>query len=478
MSELLKQALEYRLTILQAEAGYGKSTALAEVAAELPAVVWYQAHEEDNDPLVFLLQLCHALQRALTVTANLPTPFLEAWDGSQGPLPWRSIVDQIINTMVEGPVAQTLLILDDAHFLTESGDLPLILDRLIGLAPAPFHVLLSARPTISLPTLTRWRAQGEVLLLDQSVLTFTKSEVATLFGVQYGLELTSEELNSLLEYTEGWAIGLQLIWQSIRSQSPLTLEFPLRWQSNSLETLFQMLAHEVFERQPADVREFLLVTATLRDLHPKVCDMLLKSVGYAASDSSSMLAYLRRQDLFVVETAEGVLRYHHIFHNFLRQQSTIENRHEWDRVAAQYFLSHKDPESAIYHLLEARSWDEVADVLDTYAATLLSAGRLDTLASYIDALPSSSLHQHPSLMFTLGELARMHSRFDEAQGWYKQAELTWRARGQQDGVARALRGQARVYLDTVNPSQAEHLLEEAIRLSDGFRRSRSTSPFV
>jgi len=71
-------------------------------------------------------------------------------------------------------------------------------------------------------------------------------------------------------------------------------------------------------------------------------------------------------------------------------------------------------------------------------------------------------------MFTLVELARMHSRFDEALGWYKQAELTWRTRGQQDGVARALRGQARVYLDTVNPSHAEHLLEEAIRLSDGF----------
>lgn len=181
-----------------------------------------------------------------------------------------------------------------------------------------------------------------------------------------------------------------------------------------------------------------------------------------------MLAYLRRQDLFVVETADGVLRYHHIFHNFLRQQSPVEKRNEWDRIAAQYFLANKDPEAAIYLLLEAKAWDEMADVLDEYSATLLSTGRLDTLASYIDSIPSQSLHQHPVLMFTLGELARMHSRFDEAQGWYRQAEVTWRARGQQDGIARALRGQARVYLDIVDPSQAEHLLEEAIRLSDGF----------
>ena len=95
-------------------------------------------------------------------------------------------------------------------------------------------------------------------------------------------------------------------------------------------------------------------------------------------------------------------------------------------------------------------------------------GQLDTLATYINSLPPEVLHGHPMLIFMLGELARLHSRFDEALGWYKQSETIWRNRGQQDGIARALRGQARVYLDTVDPSNAEQLLEEAIRLSDGF----------
>ncbi|HNA88300.1 MAG TPA: BTAD domain-containing putative transcriptional regulator [Anaerolineales bacterium] len=463
VNEMLKQALEYRLTILQAEAGYGKSTALAEFTGEHQPVIWYQANDEDNDPLVFLLQLSHALQYTFPQFVNLPTAYLETWDGTQGPLPWRGVLDGIINAITDASIPPTLLILDDAHLLTESGELPHILDRFIALAPVKFHILLAGRPTISLPGLTRWRAKGEALILDQSALTFTKNEIGSLFSTRYGLELTSEELDSLLEYTEGWAIGLQLIWQSIRSQSPLTLEFPFRWQTDSLETLFDMLAHEVFERQQADVREFLLVTAVLRDLNPEVCDAL-----YPDGDSISMLAYLRRQDLFVAETAASTLRYHHIFHNFLRQQSPVETRTKWHLNAAQYFIAHHNPEDAIYHLIEAKAWEDVADLLDTYAATLLSTGRLDTLASYIDSLPSLSLHQHPTLMFTLGELARMHSRFDEAQGWYKQAEVTWRSRGQQDGIARALRGQARVYLDTVNPSQAEKLLEEAIRLSDGF----------
>ncbi len=464
VSQALKQALDYRLTLLQAGAGYGKSTALAELSDQIFPFIWYQVNEEDNDPLVFLLHLNHAIRQALKEIPGLPLAALEAWDGAQGPLPWRAVLDQTLNALSVYLDTPALLVFDDAHLVTEGGDAQtaLILDRLIGLAPPSLHILLSGRPTLTLPTLSRLRAQGEVLLLDQSVLTFTGAETAELFGTHYGLELNAEEVESLLAYSEGWAIALQLIWQSIRSR-PGALDFSRRWQPNSLETLFEVLTREVFERQPADIRDFLLVTATLRDLPPDACDALC-----GISDSATMLAYLKRQDLFVVETAGGLLRYHHIFHDFLRQQASAGQRETWNRAAADWFLQRNNPEAAIYHLLEAGAWTQVADLLDSYAATLLATGRLDTLAAYIDSLPPEILHQHPGLVFTLGELARLHSRFDEALGWYTQSETFWRARGQQDGIARALRGQARVYLDTVNPSKAEELLETALRLSDGF----------
>jgi DNA-binding SARP family transcriptional activator len=468
VTDIFVQAFEYRLTLLQAEAGYGKSIALAELAETVKPLAWYQVNEEDSDPLVFMLHLCHAFLQALPDLQGLPIHFLETWDGSHGPLPWRGVIDQIINVLSLQLDAPALLILDDAHIVTESREVAHMIDRLIGLAPAQLHILLSGRPVISLPTLSRWRAQGEVFVIDQTTLTFTPAEIATLFADHYGFELSSEEVDALFTYTEGWAIALQLTWQSIRNQTPVAVEFPLRWQTDSLDTLFDMLAREVFERQPTDVREFLLVTSTLRDLRPEACDALRLAAGNSVADSASMLAYLRRQDLFVVETAGDALRYHHIFHNFLRQQASSEQRRTWNYLAANYFRVNKDPESTIYHLLEAHAWDEVADLLDTYAMELLSVGRLDTLAAYLDTLPPETLHQHPALVFILGELARLHSRFDEALGWYEQAKNAWRSRGQQDGVARALRGQARVYLDTVDPSQAEHLLEEAIRLSDGF----------
>jgi ATP/maltotriose-dependent transcriptional regulator MalT/DNA-binding SARP family transcriptional activator len=468
ITESIIQAFEYRLTILQAEAGYGKSTALAELAETVSPLTWYQINEEDNDPLVFLHHLCHAFLHAVPDLPDLPLEFLETWDGLQGPLPWRSVIDQVINSISVHLDKPILLIFDDAHIVTNSGEVAHIINRLVGLAPANLNVILSGRPVITLPSLSRWRAQGEVLIVDQSALSFTDDEITALFNTHYGLELSQQDVDALVAYTEGWAIALQLIWQSIRNQSSSAIEFPLHWQTDSLDTLFDMLAREVFERQPADVRKFLLITSTLRELSPDACDALRRAAGSPVSDSASMLAYLRRQDLFVVETAGGTLRYHHIFNNFLRQQASTDQRRAWNHLAADYYLARHDSESAIYHLLEARAWNEVAEVLDTFAPTLQSTGRLDTLAGYLGALAPEILHRHPLLVFTLGELARLHSRFEEAQGWYKQSEMIWRNRGQRDGVARALRGQARVYLDTLNPPEAEKLLEKAIRLSDGF----------
>ncbi len=467
VSKILLQAEAYRLTILQAGAGYGKSTALAELASEFQPLVWYQVNQEDRDPLVFLLHLCYAFLQAYPQIPDLPIQYLKTWYGSHGPLPWQLVIDQVINILSLHLTSPTLLVLDDAHTVTEIGEVAHILDRLIGLAPGNLHFVLSGRPTITLPSLSHWRSQGEILVIDQNSLAFNADEIAALFSSRYAIELSMEEVEDLLNYTEGWAIALQLIWQSTRRSISASPGVQLRREAKSLEALFEVLTNEIFKCQPDDVREFLLISSVLRELSPEACDTLLNATGSSIKKSVVMLAYLQRMELFVIETAGGSLRYHHIFHDFLRQQASPEQRIKWNLLAAEYFRLNNKPEEAIYHLIAAQAWDEVANLLDSQAISLLNAGRLDTLANYLDALTPEILQDHPMLVFMLGELARLHSRFEEAQGWYQQAKTIWRAHGQQDGVARALRGQARVYLDTVNPSKAEQLLEEAIRLSDG-----------
>ena len=134
--------------------------------------------------------------------------------------------------------------------------------------------------------------------------------------------------------------------------------------------------------------------------------------------------------------------------------------------AASYFLAHQIHDQVIYHALQAEDYAQVAAVLKDHGAKMLKEGRLDSLAAYLAEIPPEILAVQPFLLFMMGDLARLLSRFQEALGWYQQAERLWRESKQMGSVGRALRGQARVYLDTVNPSMAESLLQQAIRISD------------
>jgi len=479
LNQTLMEALDYRLTLLLAGAGFGKSTALGVLAEHFQPLIWYQVTSEDSDALIFLLHLCHATLHALPGLEGLPTPYLEAWDVSQTTLPWARVIDQYINALSENLDCPSLFVLDDVTLVTEAPEIAHILDRLIGLAPTNLHILIAGRPPITLPNLSRWRLRGEVLTIDQAALAFNAEEINLLFGGHYGYELTPEEVKALLDYTEGWAIALQLIWQNLRSESSTSLNEALYGRragsnhaihgitSTSPDNLFQILAYEVFERQPKDIQDFLLVSSTLREMTPDACDAVLGTAENSSHDSAAMLDYLRRQELFIVEQSDGTLRYHKVFHDFLRQQAPVSKQLEWHGRAAAHYQSRQNTGEAIHHLIQGQAWEQAATLLDTFGDQLLAGGRLDTLAVYLDAIPPTILHQHPALLLYLGDLARLRSRFQEALGWYQQAEVIWRAQGYLDGIGRALRGQARVYLDTVDPSQAEKLLEQAIRLSDG-----------
>jgi LuxR family maltose regulon positive regulatory protein len=145
-------------------------------------------------------------------------------------------------------------------------------------------------------------------VLDQAALTFNRDEITTLFTAHYDVTLTPAEADALLAYTEGWAIALQLVWQNLRGQARPALDIPQRWQAASRDALFDLLAQEVFAGQSAAVQQFLVVTSTLRDLLPAACDALRRAAGDSEGDISAataaMLAYLRRQELFVVETGD------------------------------------------------------------------------------------------------------------------------------------------------------------------------------
>jgi len=348
--------------------------------------------------------LCYATQVGLPGIQGLPLGLLESWDVNRGYLPLSSIIDQYVNVLMERLDSPCLLIIDDAHLILETGETAQMLDRLIALSPPDLHILLSTRPKLQLPNLFHWQNRGEVLSLDQSILAFDTDEITILFSEAYDYELSSEEAETLSDVTEVWAIALQLIWQSLRTGTISSIENAFSGQAASLERLFDVLAQEVFAQQPQDVQDFLMRSSTLRVMTPASCNALLDT-----TDSKAMLAFLRRQELFVVDLGNESLRYHHIFHRFLQQMSSPDQKRVWHHQAATFYTSRQDFESGIYHFLKAEDTSGAASLLDTYGRELLAMGRLKTLAMYLDELPPETLRNYPALLYYMGDRGRLHS---------------------------------------------------------------------
>ena len=472
----LMQALDYPLTLVQAGTGYGKSTALAAMTQSIPGLSWYTITQPDRDPLLFLVHLICAFEHANPSWCQPSLALLERTGGRAHP----DALTPLLNALTRGLEHDTVLVLDDYHWVSDIDEIASLVERLLDYRPPHLHLIISTRQRPVLDGLTRWQVKGHVLSIGRSDLAFTATEIEKLFTEQYGYPIGAEQAQALLAETEGWAIALQMIWQSLQTRTsngiykggaadldavlnmlPVTQQ--LRPAPAAMETLFDYLGQEVLARRPADIQRFLLRTAVLRELQPAACDHLLQWSG-----SATLLSQLDEEGFFVVRLGDAY-RYHHLFHDFLRQQAVKAgyNMQSIHREAAAWYRKNAQSEEAIYHWLSAQEYATAAEMMLQASTALLRDGRLDTMSEWVTALPPAVLERFPTLMYCMGELCRFASRFEEALAWYEQAQQRYKLQKDLAGESRALRGQAAVYLDTVRPLKAESLLQEALHLIDG-----------
>src|SRR5262249_47817905 len=126
------------------------------------------------------------------------------------------LLTALINTLVR-QTEQFLLILDDYHVITEPevhGSLTYLLEHL----PPQLHLILATRADPPL-SLSRLRAQGQVLEVRTEQLRCTSEEALAFFIQAMGMTLTSEEIREVEIRTEGWMAGLQLLALSMRGRT-------------------------------------------------------------------------------------------------------------------------------------------------------------------------------------------------------------------------------------------------------------------
>jgi LuxR family maltose regulon positive regulatory protein len=376
------------LILVTAPAGYGKTTALSQWAAEdSREFAWVTVDEADGDPVRLAGHVALALHRIEPLD---PAVFraLAVGDGS----PHLAALAHLLTSLRKWD-RPCVLVLDDVHELRNVEAMTFIRALAAGL-PAGFHLAVGSRLMLGFG---RLRSEDRSAEFGAECLAFTKEETRAVIA-HAGVDASDATVDTLLRRTEGWPAGVYLAARTIRTASDAALAASrLTGDDPYIADYFR---DELLARESADTVRFLMRTAPLDQMTGPLCDHVLGRSG-----SATRLAEAARRNLFVVpmDRRGEWYRYHHLVAEMLLSELRRREPGEESRVhrrAADWYEEQGQPEKAIQHALAGGDTLATAHLINRHAQAFVAAGRLRTVRRWLDALDEDGLVSYPPLAIT------------------------------------------------------------------------------
>src|SRR6266702_1611185 len=391
LAAALDEGLARQLVLVCAPAGSGKTVLLADWAGrDGRLVAWLSLDAADNDPARFWRHVVAALDRVRPGIAERAGSLL----GPPAPPSFEGLVTALVNELAAQPGDDEVLLVVDDYHLIEAQPVHASLEFLVEHLPPGLDLVVASRADPPLP-LPRLRAGGRLAELRPADLRFTAEEAAALLREATGGELPGEAVAALAARTEGWAAGLQLAALSLRGQAD-PAGFVAAF-SGSHRYVLDYLAGEVLDRQPEEVRAFLLQTSVLERLSGELCDAVTGLTG-----GQQLLEQVERANLFLVPLDEvrGWWRYHQLFADLLRarlQQADPDRVAGLHRAAAAWCERHGLIDEAMRHAVAADDTVWAARLIEQHFEALLRRSEDATLRRWLEALPAEVVRSRPRL---------------------------------------------------------------------------------
>lgn len=387
------------LTLIDAPVGFGKTVlAQAWVAQSNTAVAWISVDAADDDPVRLWTYIATAIDRIRPGLGRNALVRLKRRSG----VATETAVDELMNGIAAFGEPLTI-VLDDLQAVSSAASFRTF-EHAVERLPRSARILVTTRcdPPIALGRLRARGALGEIRVRD---LAFTLDEARELIVEQEGIELGEEELEMLLDRTEGWPAGLYLaaLWlRTLDNPSPSARHF-----HGDHRQVADYLTGEVLDALDADTRDFLLRTSVLDRFNGALCDAVLDQ-----EDSVQLLAEIERSNLFVValDPQGQWFRYHHLFRELLQLELRLVEPSQPALLharASEWYREHGLIDEALEHAGAAGDDGLLAEILDDQHLDLFRNGRQATLFRWVSGLPTEQIVAHPVLA-PLAALAAAH----------------------------------------------------------------------
>ena len=395
-----------RLTLIDAPAGYGKTTLLNQLRTRLAssgtAWAWVQIERRDCDPTSLIALLEQAARADLGIRATV--------SGDLSPLARLSL----LTTMMGESGVEACLIIDDAHFAHTGACLELF-EYLIHNSPRTLHIVIATRERSSIPV-SGLRLQGEVHEITLDDLRFGEGDIGALFD-----QTLNEHVSKLLiERTEGWPVAVQLT--HLTHDGSVPFERHVSSLSGSRAELADYLNERVFKQLPEDLQQFLLETAHLERLNGDLANAVReRNDGWRKLlETWTAGLLMSRSD----SPEDGWFRHHQLFLEFLRQQQIFLGREHVDalhRRAADWFFGTDDLQSAIHHAKAGNDYARAIGYIENSGGVLVGIRQgVDYLRSLLDHIPANAIHASQRAQLCSAYVLAKEGRIVEANRLYNE----------------------------------------------------------
>lgn len=431
------------VTLIIADAGYGKTTLVASFARQVARpVVWYSLMLSDADPVVFGRYLLEGFRREIP---RFGRDFSRVLDEAR---PGSRSVEMLAGTLanelatLRGPTR--LLVLDDFQEVSGNRAVVAFTETLLRYLPATVRVVVASRSAPPL-ALERLRSGGEVFELHSSHLRLTREEIERLFAEVYRRPLSETELTALEETTLGWPTAVHLVHESLRRDQSASLEEVLADVRSSNLQMHEYLSSEVYMRLDPDARRLLDRTSALHRFDSALAATLS---GLPAAELT--LDGLVRRGLVRAFGHGAQMSYecHDLVRRFvqheLESRAGSDSLRELEADTAAALSARGEPERALRHWLRAGRVEDAAGVIRDLAPGLLRQGRAAALREFLGELPAAKVRGDAELALALADARQTLGEWDEAEALYQDVLETCRASALREIECRALLGLGKV----------------------------------
>ena len=389
---LLKQAKNYSLTLVQAPAGYGKTTALSQWAAQQPHLCWLSLDKMDNDPDTFFQYFHAAILRACGKT---DLPLLH----EKGDLFQRMNEFLIHVSTVETAFS---VVLDNFHCITQ----PEILRALkywLEHQPDSMSLVILTRqdPALGIASL---RVKERVLEVGMSELAFSQNESVEFIHQRLSQAIPDKTITAYHQIVSGWPTALCLTEVVSTAAQTKALQLNANYLSDYLQD-------EVWADLSENEQQFLLHCGLLRQLDESVLSILLGDMTI-----HQKLSQCEKKGVFLQQSPSGQWQFHALFHDFLRQQSAVNLGEQFDLLhyqLAEIWLQRNELTEAAYHAMQLKNNETLLKILETHGWNLFHQGELALLEQGLNKLNDVVLKEKIDLVLLQAWVIQSQHRHGE-----------------------------------------------------------------